>query len=114
MYDGNQVVSAAWVSDSLRTYSEKINYTGLVTSRLGRYFRDLGYGYMWMSARIGAHRLNFAWGHGGNLIVLLDELDMVIVTTASDLHGIFGQEAWRHEGAIIDLVGRFISSLPES
>ena len=112
VYEGTQVVSAAWVENSLQRYSEDINYTGWIVSKLGRYFRDIGVGYQWYSARAGDHHFNFAWGHGGNLIVLLRELDMVIVTTANPSLEIWGQESWRHEGAIIDLVGKFISSLP--
>ena len=106
-YEGNQILSADWVSQSLQTYSED-----LYDNRLGRYFRDIGYGYMWWSARVGDHHFNYAWGHGGNLIILLNDLDMVIVTTADPLHGLWGQEAWEKEGAIIDLVGEFINSLP--
>jgi len=107
-YAGNQVIPADWVRDSLRTYSEN-----LYNNRLGSYFRDIGYGYLWWSARAGGHRFNYAWGHGGNLIILLDDLDMVIVTTANSLPGIWGEEAWEKEGAIIDLVGRFIKSIPK-
>jgi CubicO group peptidase (beta-lactamase class C family) len=101
------IVPSGWVSESLQIYSENI-----YGNRLGRYLRDIGYGYLWWSARAGEHHFNYAWGHGGNLIVLLDELDMVIVTTADPLHGIWGQESWALEGAIIDLVGKFIASLP--
>ena len=106
-YEGNQVLPADWARESLETYSED-----LYNNRLGRYFRDIGYGYLWWSARAGAHHFNYAWGHGGNLVILLDELDMVIVTTADPLHGVWGQEAWEKEGAIIDLVGEFIASIP--
>ena len=112
-YEGNRVLSADWVRESLQAYSEDINFTGIISSRLGRYFRDIGYGYQWWSARVGEHHFNYAWGHGGNLIILLDELDMIIVTTADPLYGILGDEAWKHEGAIINLVGKFIKSLPK-
>ena len=107
VYEGKQVVPAEWVKESLQTYS-----TGLYGDRLGRYFRDIGYGYLWWSARAGKHQFSYAWGHGGNLIILLDGLDMVIVTTADPLHGVWGEQSWAKEGAIIDLVGRFIASLP--
>ncbi len=106
-YEGNQVVPADWVRESLQRYSEN-----LYDNRLGRYFRDIGYGYLFWSARAGKHDFWYAWGHGGNLIVLLHDLDMVIVTTANPLHGVWGQEAWEKEGAIIDVVGKFIASLP--
>ncbi len=107
-YEGNRVLSADWVRDSLQRYSEN-----LYDNQLGGYFRDIGYGYLWWSARAGDHHFNYAWGHGGNLIVLLDELNMVIVTTADPLYGVGAQEAWEKEGSIIDLVGQFIASLPK-
>ncbi|NOY58375.1 MAG: serine hydrolase [Calditrichaeota bacterium] len=112
-YKGKRVLSTDWVRASLKTYSEDINFTGILSSKLGDYFRDIGYGYQWWSARVGDHRFNYAWGHGGQLIILLDELDMIIVTTADPLNNISGDEAWKHEGAIINLVGKFIKSLPK-
>jgi CubicO group peptidase (beta-lactamase class C family) len=112
-FNGKQVLSAAWVRDSLQRYSEGINFTGAESSEAGRYLRDIGYGYQWWSARAGEHRFDFAWGHGGNLIVLLHDLDMIIVTTADPLYHLPSQDGWRYEGTIIDLVGRFIQALPE-
>jgi len=38
--------------------------------------------------------------------------DMVIVTTADRLYGQFGGEALGKERVIIELVGKFINSLP--
>jgi CubicO group peptidase (beta-lactamase class C family) len=113
-YEGRQVISADFVRDSLQRYSEKIDISGWIpgiTSRIG-YYRDLGYGYQWWSARAGDHQFSYAAGHGGNQIILLDELDMVIVTTADRLYGQFGGEAWEKERAIIEVVGEFIKSLP--
>lgn len=79
-YEGNRVLPAAWVRESLQTYSERIH-----DNKLGLYLRDIGYGYQWWSARVGDHHLSFARGHGGQLIVLLYERDMIIVTTADPL-----------------------------
>lgn len=107
VYKGKQIIPAGWVEDSLKSYSHYI-----YGEQLGRYFRHLGYGYFWWSAEVGEHRFNYAWGHGGNLIVLLPDLDMVIVTTADILPGLEGEESWKKEGAIIDLVGEYISTLP--
>ncbi|MBT3337101.1 MAG: serine hydrolase [Anaerolineae bacterium] len=113
-YDGNQVISADWVEDSLQRHSDNIDISGWIpgiTSKYG-YYRDLGYGYQWWSAKAGDHQFNYANGHGGNQIVLLDKLDMVIVTSADRLYGDFGGDAWEKERAIIELVGKFINSLP--
>ncbi len=86
---------------------------GWITSRYGS-FRDLGYGYQWWSARAGKHHFAYASGHGANYIILLDELDMIIVTTADPLHGpdLAGEGGWKYEGATNNLVGKFIGSLP--
>ena len=104
-YEGNQIIPAAWVRDSLQTYSEG------AWDNIGR-FRDIGYGYHWWSARAGDHQVNFAWGHGGQLIVLLDELDMVVVTTADPFHLQHDGQSWKHEKATLSMVADFIASLP--
>jgi len=107
MYDGQQVVPAEWVRQSLRSYSERTkNYGRSLT------FRDLGYGYGWWTARAGEHQVVFAWGHGGQVIALVDELDLVVVTTADPFFGQHDGDSWKHEKAILNLVGDFIDSLP--
>jgi CubicO group peptidase (beta-lactamase class C family) len=113
-YEGKQVVSSDWIRDSLQRYTEGLNISGWfpgITSRFG-YFRDLGYGYQWWSGRAGDHYFNYASGHGGQFIVLLDELDMVIVTAADPFWQEHNEESWKHESAIIEMVGKFINSLP--
>ena len=112
VYEGNQVVPADWVHDSLQRYSEDINVTGGFPANWGLSFRDVGYGYQWWSARLGEHHFDLAWGHGGQLIVLLDELDMVIVVTSYPFWLQHDAEAWKHELADVNLVGEFIASLP--
>ena len=112
-YEGKQIVPADWVEKSLESYSDDIDSAGVKSGRAGRYLHDIGYGYQWWSASVGGHHINFAWGHGGQLIILLEELDMIIVVTADsfwgkDLHW----QAWKHEQANINLVGKFIKSLP--
>ncbi len=106
-YEGSQVLPADWVRESLQSYSEDTGW-----SKVGRYFRDCGYGYQWWSARVGDHHFDFAWGHGGQLIVLLDEFDMVIVVTADPFHQQHDDQSWRHEKASFNLVGEFIHTLP--
>lgn len=109
-YEGNQVIPADWVRDSLLSYTDVVYFTGGRSK--GRYFGDLGYGYQWWSAKAGDHRFGYASGHGGQYIVLLDGLDMIIVTTADPLYYEHGGKAWSKEKAITELVGKFIKSLP--
>ena len=107
VYEGNQIVPADWVHDSLQTYSVNEAFV----KKVGR-FRDIGYGYQWWSADAGKHHVNFAWGHGGQLIVLVDEFDMVIVTTSYPFWLEHDDESWKHEKAIMTMVSEFVNSLP--
>jgi CubicO group peptidase (beta-lactamase class C family) len=111
-YEGMQVLSADWVSESLQPHSEGIRRFGATSSTHGRYLSDIGYGYQWWSANAGDHRFDYAAGHGGSLIMLLHDLNMIIVTTADPLYDFPAEEGWRYERPIIDLVGKFIESLP--
>jgi CubicO group peptidase (beta-lactamase class C family) len=105
-FEGQQILPVTWVQESLQTYSE--DAYGNIDK-----FRDVGYGYQWWSATVGDYEVNFAWGHGGQLIVLVDELDMVVVVTADPMYDVYGSESWKHEKASFELVGDFIDSLPE-
>jgi CubicO group peptidase (beta-lactamase class C family) len=106
-YQGNQIVPAAWVHDSLQSYSEDAwGY------RVGRNFQDIGYGYQWWSVTAGEHHYNLAWGHGGQQIALVDDYNMVIVVKADPLFGQHGDAPWRREKENLNLVADFIASLP--
>ncbi len=107
-YNGRQVVPAQWVTDSLKIYSQDgWKY------RVGRHWKDNAYGYQWWSIRAGSHRYNLAWGHGGQQIVLLDDLDMVIVVTVDPLHGQHGSGPWKKEKASLNLTADFVADLPD-
>lgn len=110
LYQGKQILQSDWVDASLQPYSERIR-RGWLTPRYGS-FKDRAYGYQWWSSRVGDHQFWYASGHGGNYIILLHELDMVIVTTADPLHDKWDEDHWKYEGAVNRLVGRFIRSLP--
>jgi CubicO group peptidase (beta-lactamase class C family) len=108
MHEGKRIISAEWVNDSLQTYT--VNEFEL--KKIGR-FTDIGYGYQWWSADAGKHHVNFAWGHGGQLIVLVHDLDMVVVTTADPFWGKDTHfDAWKYEKAIIEMVSDFVYALP--
>ncbi|MEJ2238211.1 MAG: serine hydrolase [Gemmatimonadales bacterium] len=112
-YQGKQVVPAEWVRESLQRYSERVSSGGIEAGKVGRYLHDIGYGYQWWSASAGDHDFNLAWGHGGQFIVLLDELDMVVVVISDPFHLQHDDESWRNERANINVLGKFIAALPQ-
>jgi CubicO group peptidase (beta-lactamase class C family) len=103
-FDGKQVIPAEWIDESLQSYSST-NYKDLGT------FKNVQYGYLWWSANVGKYKVNFAWGHGGQYIVIVPELNMVVVSTANPFLGDFSDEAWKMEKSIMDLIGRLISTM---
>ena len=107
VYDGMQIIPAEWVDESLQVYSENTwKY------RVGQNWKDNGYGYLWWSIRAGNYQYNLAWGHGGQQIALIHELDLMVVVLADPLHLQHGDEPWKIEKGNLNLVADFIASLP--
>jgi CubicO group peptidase (beta-lactamase class C family) len=101
VYAGKQLVPAEWIDASTRACSPT-TYDDLGD------FKNIQYGYLWWVADAGKHKVNFAWGHGGNFIVLVPELDMVVVSTADPTGG-FGDSSWKNEKAVMDLISRLVA-----
>ena len=106
-YNGKQIVPAKWVEESLQGYSKKTwKY------RVGPNWKANEYGYQWWSIKAGNYRYNMAWGHGGQQIILIDELDLMVVLLADALYARHGDEPWKIEKANLNLVADFVASLP--
>jgi CubicO group peptidase (beta-lactamase class C family) len=105
LFNGRQVIPAEWIEASFQIYSPT-TYGREIMSEI----RQLGYGYFWWSAVSGAHSYRYAWGHGGQMIAVIGDLNMVIVATAAPQWG-FDNTAWQKEKAVLELVGRLIASL---
>jgi CubicO group peptidase (beta-lactamase class C family) len=69
-FEGRQLVPEEWIATSWRpTGSSPWN--------------GHGYGYLWWMRHWGGERAYFAWGYGGQFIVVVPRLDLVIVATSS-------------------------------
>jgi CubicO group peptidase (beta-lactamase class C family) len=90
---GREVVPAAWVE------------TSCVPRGRSRYNPDQHYGYGWWTRRFAGHDSCFAWGFGGQYILVFRDLDLVVVTTSrADV----SEERRGHRRMIFDLVERLI------
>jgi len=103
-FDDEQVIPSVWIDESLQMYSDT-SYKDLGT------FKKIQYGYFWWGAEVGKYKVNFAWGHGGQFIVIVPELDMVVVSTADPFLANFSDDSWKMEKSIMDLIGRLISKI---
>jgi CubicO group peptidase (beta-lactamase class C family) len=70
---------------------------------------DVGYGYLWWTGMLGGHRIWTAWGHGGQYIMLVQDLNMVIVTTSKWNLG--SDVAGSNARAATSIIGTFLAGL---
>ncbi len=106
-YDGQQIVPASWIADSWQPYTEHAWYY-----KVGDNFDRTAYGYQWWIIDAGPHTYYLAWGHGGQQIAVLPEMNMVVVLTADPLYGQMGDGPWGIEKANLNVVADFIADLP--
>jgi CubicO group peptidase (beta-lactamase class C family) len=93
-----QILPLRWIEESFVDFSQT-SYGSTIWP-----YRDIRYGYLWWHAEVDGHDVYFAWGHGGQFVTLVPELDLVVVTTAYNFVGDFTDNSWNTEGAIMQLV----------
>lgn len=81
VYNGQQLVPASWIRESTNIYTSS-NYN------------DYDYGYMWWQRQIAEQNVIFAWGNGGQYIMILPQLDSVISIT-SDIESSTGSRQYQ-------------------
>jgi CubicO group peptidase (beta-lactamase class C family) len=87
--NGRQVLPRRWIDASFEPHTES-------TREEGRF-----YGYGWWLRDMAGYETPYAWGYGGQFILLVPELTLVIVTTSSSQPG---PDRRGHTRRIYDLV----------
>lgn len=105
VFNDIQLIPSEWVNSTFQIYSSSTYGREILTN-----IRSLKYGYLWWSGTSGNHRIWFAWGHGGQMVVIIHDLKMVVVATAY-VPGLFDPDAWPKSKAVMELVGRFITKI---
>jgi len=70
VWEGQQLVSAAYVADMLATHQHEPPY---------------GYGLLWWTRELRGHPVQIAWGYGGQFIYRVPDLGLMVVIT-TDTH----------------------------
>jgi CubicO group peptidase (beta-lactamase class C family) len=99
MLDGQQIVPASWVQESL------INYTHFTNYNWGD-LRNVNYGYLWWLGEINNHSVFLAIGYGGQFVINFPDLNMIVVTTA-DSH-LDWETADQHERSILNIIANYV------
>ena len=77
-FNGKEVIPSEWVEKST------IKRSGMMSIYYEPFWkRDYNYGYLWWTRRMNGNRdIPFASGHGGQKIVLIPDVNVVLVTQA--------------------------------
>lgn len=95
-YDGKQIVSAKWIEESL---SFQVEPQGI-----SRPFDISGYGYLWWLVKARNFDTYSAIGFGGQYMMTIPELDLIIVLTSKYK----GSAPGSHFSDIADLIENYI------
>ena len=98
--NGVQIVPREWVNKSLT------NHRPLPLGNWGE-LKELGYGYLWWTGKMGGYPVYLAIGYGGQFVIVFPEIRMIIATN-SDAYVQDWGIADAHERAVLDLVANHI------
>jgi len=93
-----QIVPELWVDESLKDYTGGIGNWGVM--------KNIGYGYLWWLGEINEYSCFTAIGHGGQFVLCVPELDLIVATNAYS--NIWWEEANVQEVTILNLIGNYI------
>ncbi|MCC5940777.1 MAG: serine hydrolase [Balneolaceae bacterium] len=69
-FDGDRLISEDWIEESISVYTRSN-------------FNPYDYGYMWWRKSVNQYDVIFAWGNGGQYIIILPELGTVLSITSN-------------------------------
>jgi CubicO group peptidase (beta-lactamase class C family) len=69
-YQQKQIVSGKWITESMQIYTRS-------------QFNPYDYGYLWWQRKLNGYTVLFAWGNGGQYILMLPALRTVVSITSS-------------------------------
>ena len=69
VYQQKQIVPYDWIDESMQIYTRS-------------QFNPYDYGYLWWQRELNGYTVQFAWGNGGQYIMMLTTLEAVVVITS--------------------------------
>lgn len=69
VYQDRQIVPSAWIAESMQIYTRS-------------HFNPYDYGYLWWQRELKGRTVLFAWGNGGQYIMMIPSLKTVTVITS--------------------------------
>ena len=82
-YNGKQVVPRAWIAESMQVYTRS-------------HFNPYDYGYGWWQRELNGYTVQFAWGNGGQYLLMIPALKTVIAIASRSGGNIVDSRANRY------------------
>jgi len=98
--NGLQIIPKDWVEESLQDYCPTYFDWGPI--------KESKYGYLWWLGKILDYNVYYANGHGGQIILVIPDLDMVIVTT-TDANNSF-EVGWKQNLETLRFIVNYVLS----
>jgi CubicO group peptidase (beta-lactamase class C family) len=99
--EGNQIIPAEWVEESVKNYCDThLNWWP--------YLATSGYGYQWWINTIDGYPVFYASGKGGQRILMIPDLNMVVVTTTDAASW---QTNLSQNQAVMELIDQILDSV---
>ncbi|UCH40314.1 MAG: serine hydrolase [Gammaproteobacteria bacterium] len=83
VYHGKQIVPRAWIAESMQIYTRS-------------HFNPYDYGYGWWQRELNGYTVQFAWGNGGQYILMIPALKTVIAIASRNGENIVDSRASRY------------------
>ena len=80
VYNSKQIVSSKWLDKVFEVHQIDGVWERVFDSTGAK----LGYGYLWYITKLNGYNLHFAYGYGGNFIVIVPKENLLIITTANN------------------------------
>jgi CubicO group peptidase (beta-lactamase class C family) len=101
LMDGKQIIPAKWVEESVQNYG----YTHLTW---WPYLANSGYGYQWWTNTIDGFEVFYASGKGGQRILMVSDLNLIIVTTTDAASWVTNVD---QNQAVMELIDQILDSV---
>jgi CubicO group peptidase (beta-lactamase class C family) len=93
-----EIVPSHWINESWNDHLNSSSTWGSLS--------DIGYGYLWWMGKINNYSVKLAIGHGGQYIVIVPQLNLIIVSTSNSY--LDWDEADKQERGILEIVSKYI------
>lgn len=96
--NSKQIVPSSWIKESLIENTHGIGNWGDM--------KNIGYGYLWWLGEIEKHKVFSAIGHGGQFVLCVPELDLIVATNAYS--NVVWNQANIQELEILNIIATYI------